>query len=217
MFATLLAGCGALEPASPALLERVQDEVEAPRYVRRRATVRLESSRLSGTFRAILIARRGVTPAARLQLFPAVGAKVLDLAIAPDTITGMLVGAPPFEHQRGDSAPRHLLAFLAASLLEELAPITAGRVRGARGDELHLAGVLEGTRVAVEFDAAGAVARRSYALRGVRWTESIDTSVGAASEREFRGRDFLWTLREVEESELADAPDAALFRLELAP
>lgn len=211
------AGCRGLAEAGPEVLAQVRALDVVEDAVRRRASVELEASGLLGTYTGAVVLRAGERPAARLQLLPSVGSKLLDLAVDDERISGYFPAAGVrVDHLRADGAPpRHVLSFLAASLLEQVVPLE-GRVLGvlrksAEGTELSATGALEGVRLRVRLDPDGRVVGRTYRLRRVTWTETL-----AANGRSFRGRGFGWTMTGVEEDAIPFPADT-LFRLELPP
>jgi hypothetical protein len=217
----LLIGCRALQPAPRGLLQRIA-EIDASRSptFRRQGEVRIESSKVSGTFTALLVAQRGDAPRARLQLLPDLGGKVLDLAISECRIAGYFPQARegvdvPLED--AERAPRHLLVFMAITLLEELTPLSP-RVLGAerRGElfALTLAPALEGASVEALVDKDGFVSERRYRFRHVGWTETRLGGGAEAREVVLEGEDFLLVVRPGA-SDPADDLDDSLFKLEL--
>lgn len=212
----LLCGCTTFGPPDPAVLaDVVTDRTEAD-TIRRRARLELEGEHLSGTFTAVLIARRGRAASARLQVLPEVGGKLLDLVVTPERVVGYVpMAGLAIDHARGAGpVPRHLLVFVAASLLEDLTPLTRERVLGSRprrdgGHELQVAGALGEGRVTVELDPSGAILGRAFRLRGARWRE-VRTPDG----RRFVAPGLEWRLGDVRRETLAGVP-AGLFDLEL--
>ncbi|HVS18538.1 MAG TPA: hypothetical protein VMT18_08055, partial [Planctomycetota bacterium] len=171
-----LAGCVSFAPLSAELAERLAEQAQPCSPFRQRAQVEMEGY---GLFEAVLVAD-GASSRARLQLLPEVGGKMLDLAIAPERIDGYMppagIALTHVRHARL-APPRHLLAFIAASVLEAITPITSERVLGERaiagGSELHLRPALEGLEVTAQVDKEGRLLAREYRLRGVRWRERI--------------------------------------------
>jgi hypothetical protein len=155
----------------------------------------VDSPRFSGLFEAVLAARPGGAARARLQLFPDVGGKVLDLVATPRRIAGFF---PPthesFEAELplADGAPRHLLFFMGVTLLELFTPVTPGRVRGARADggawEVELEPAVAGGRVRAWIDPAGAVLRRAFRYGGVAWVATADRIEGGPFRMTAEGR-----------------------------
>jgi len=212
----LLGGCATFGPPDPAVLaDALADRPEAG-AIRRRARLDLEGEHLSGRFTAVLVAWRGPEPSARLQVLPEVGGKLLDLVVTPERVAGYVpMAGLAVDHARGEGpVPRHLLGFVAASLLEDLTLLSRGRVLGSRprpggGHELLVAGALEGCRVTVELDPSGAILGRTFRLRGVGWRE-VRTPDG----RRFVAPGLEWRLGDVTRETLAEVPDR-LFDLQL--
>lgn len=210
-------GCRGLSEPGPEVQRQVRELSVPDGSVRRRANVELEASGLLGKYVGAAVLRAGEEPAARLQLLPNVGSKLLDLAVNGDRISGYFPAAGVrVDHARsGGAPPRHVLSFLAASLLEQVVPLE-GRVLGViREDEggalLRAEGALEGVALRVRLDGQGRVVERRYKLRQVSWTETIE-----GGSRAFRGRGFAWTMTDIEEAGIPAPPDA-LFQLELPP
>ena len=148
-------------------------------------------------------------------MFGDLGGKLFDMAALPTRFVGYFPhaeigiesGPETTEH------PRHLISFMAASLLEASTPITMDRVLAARVDEsgtweLQLDPVMEGVRVTAKLTREGELTERGYELRGVKWTELI------GSERVFRGGGFELTLTNEETASLDSIPEGA-FELSL--
>lgn len=211
----LQTGCASFGPPSTELAAQLREHAPPPAPARQRALVEVEGERFAGTFDAVLI-WDGTRSSARLQLLPEVGGKVLDLAITPARIVGYL---PPagiaLEHALAgpQPPPRHVLTFIAASVLEVGTPITPERVLGERasegGRELSLRPVFPGLELHARVDLQGRLVSRAYRLRGVRWQERI-----GPGQRIFEARGVRWILSERPVEAIA-APPAALFELEL--
>lgn len=173
--------------------------------VRRKLRVTIECPWLNGEFTGLLAARTGPAPQVRLQLFPDVGGKVLDLLARPDRIsahlpkTGESVDAEP-------GASSHPLVFMGVTLLEHLAPIR-DRVNGVRheGDDLwyRVHPVAPGAQVTLLLVPAR-VARRRFAWpSGAQWEEEIREDGGTVVKGE--GFDLRVTL--LQSSTEAELPD----------
>lgn len=150
-----------------------------------RFEIELSSPGLTGTFDALC----AVTPAgARLQLFPDVGGKVLDLTIGADRIEADMAGSRYEAHQPLDRAEPHLALALALVVAELLAPVGADRVRGERratdGVELSLVPALGSGTVTVMLTAAGVI--RSYTM-SLGWIELTVRADGCIEGRGCRG------------------------------
>jgi hypothetical protein len=131
MLCATLAGCASFGPLSAELSGKLAATAAPLAPSRRRAQIDMQGQ---GFFEAVLVTD-GTGTRARLQLLPEVGGKLLDLAITPERIAGYM---PPagisLLHLRDahQAPPRHLLAFVAASVLEVVSPLTPERVRGER-------------------------------------------------------------------------------------
>lgn len=130
---SLLGACQSFRPMTDAERAAFRPILQEP--VRVRAHVTIDSDRLRGGFDALLVADPD-GPKVRLQLFPDVGEKVLDLIARPDRFVGRLAG------ERIDVAPENArpdaLSLFAFTLLELFAPVTADRVAGVRGTAFRL-------------------------------------------------------------------------------
>ncbi len=156
------------------LVSRSADSIES----RRAGEVTLESDHLSGVFQVALAVRSGPEPRLRMQLFPDLGGKLLDLAASTERIVGYFpqvrngvsVGALDEE-----KAPRHILVFMGLTLLEASCPVTTDRVLSLRdsdeGLELVLQSSWPGLSVRAFLDGSGKVIERRYSFRGARWKD----------------------------------------------
>lgn len=200
----LLVACRAPAPPRPDF----DVAVEAPGAVRSIARVRVESERLAGSFQAVLVRRSGPDPAVRLQLFPDLGGKLLDLGATGRRVWGSFPQAGialDWRRASGERAPRHLLTFLALSLLEEERAPSAEDLRAARwtGESwaVALAPLWPGVRVVALYTRDGHPLGREYRLGGVRWSQRGSPPV-------FRGRDFLFQVESVEREALTEVSEA---------
>lgn len=128
--------------------------------------------------------------AIRLQMFPDVGGKVLDLTVRKNAIDALMAGesyraAAPF-----DAAKPHLALVLAVILAELQCPILPERVMGERFGangflEVKLAPVLRGGRVIAEARQDGKIHCYRFRFGGLDFSLASDgTFVG----RGFTGR-----------------------------
>lgn len=125
--ALVAAGCRGFSPPGDGVLQRLSPmpiAVVPPRF-----ELELGSPALTGTFDAVFAAG---AEGFRLQLFPDVGGKILDLEVSRDRICAEMPGdsyvaVPPF-----DAARPHLALVLAAVFAELLAPVDASRALGER-------------------------------------------------------------------------------------
>ncbi len=135
----LATGCASFAPPTPELLQQLPDL--AGRNLRATLAVHAELPQLSGVFEGVLVVRPAPYPSIRLQLYPDIGGKVLDIAANAAGVT-IYTESPPrtwsFEEGR---PPRELLlpVLLAVTLQEHFAPLRP-RLEGARRsapDRLH--------------------------------------------------------------------------------
>ena len=169
-------------------------DLRSQEFERKQGRVRLESPYLSGTYSIALIRRRGDDPAVRLQLYPELGGRVLDLSATASSFAGLI---PPADvavawESGAGKQPRHFFTCLAASLMEEGRALSSERALGAApGPEktwrVQLTPAFEGLEVVARFDPYGVIDRMEYSLRGVEW---IEEPRRADRERRFVGLDF---------------------------
>jgi len=221
--ALLAAGCTTWHvPTSTqfALVSRTQRGIERPTRLRIRLDV--ESSWLSGQFEGVVVAGPG--PEVRLQLFPDLGGKAVDLLATPKRIIGY------FPHLREGidvrlpkEARPHPLSFLGLHLLERAAPsqaITGWRIldgstaASATRMEIRLNSVVEGATVILVLHKhePEVAERRLRWMYGVEWTERPDGENGYLIEAP--GARF--RLKILERTELEAIPTGA-FELTLPP
>ncbi len=210
-------GCRSFEPPTTELakLLPVASPDVAGSLHRHSLRIAIESKALSGEFEAVAATRAAPAAAGRLQLFGDLGGKLFDMAAHPESFVGYFPHAEigvAFDASE-DELPRHLIGFMAASLLEASTPITFERVRAARslddgGWELNLHPMMGGIEVIARLSPTGELLERLYEVRGVHWTESI------GRERVFRGGDFYLTLSD-EVSSVIDSIPTDAFELEL--
>jgi hypothetical protein len=164
----LASSCACWEPVDAATAARVRPMALAG-IVPGRCELELATPGLAGTFDAV-VARDG--EAVRLQLFPEVGGKVLDLRLDASGVTADLGGvayraAPPL-----DQAAPHLALVLALAVGELGAPVTPDRVvgvcrRGGVVTEVELAAVGALPAVVATLAADGAITGYAWRLHGV--------------------------------------------------
>jgi len=124
----LLAGCRGFAPASAEAKSWVRPMELAESMPAEQFVVEIESAHLAGIYDALLVAEGGVV---RMQLFPDVGGKVLDLTVAAAHISCELPDAsyraePPY------AAAEPHLALVFAAIFAELRSPPAARVIGER-------------------------------------------------------------------------------------
>lgn len=209
----VLAGCAAVDgPPPPALLARLAQPA-APAARVSAGTLELDGAGLRGTFEArVAVRARGGARDVRLQLFPDIGGKLLDVVATPAAIHGRFPQAGrAVDHDAGAATPPSLLLLVGLTLLELETPITAVRVLGARsrgdGWDVRLEPAMPGLSVRAWLDAAGDPVQHALGWRGAHWL--VDHAA-----RTIRGPGFVarFDVRETVERAL---PDAA-FQLEPA-
>ena len=172
--AALLVGCQGFAPADPATVAALRPMPLAA-IVPGRCELELHSPGLSGTFDAV-IARDG--DAVRLQLFPDVGGKVLDLRVDASGIVVDFAGQPYEARAPLASAPPHLALALAALVGELASPVAAERVAGQRprdgATEVQLQGGLVGLPVVARLGADGAITAYAWRVRGFAFGLTAD-------------------------------------------
>jgi hypothetical protein len=140
-----------------------------------RLALDVESESFSGRFEGVLLAARRPVPRLRIQLFPDVGPKAVDLWAAPDRIAGYFGGTKEgVDCALPGEAALHPLSLMGATLLDHLAPLDAARLEGSRksgeGWELATTSVVPGMSAVVGLDPVrGPVRRRFRWLHGVSW------------------------------------------------
>jgi hypothetical protein len=135
------------------------------RLVPGRFVLELATPGLTGVFDGVC----AVDAAAfRVQLFPDVGGKVLDVAVGADAVTAELPGSRYEARAPLDDAPPHLALAVAALFAELLAPVDAARVLGERDAagqiEVELRPALGSGRVEAQLAPSGAVVRYRITL-----------------------------------------------------
>ncbi len=135
----------------------------------------LRSPGLSGVFDAVCaIGGDGL----RLQLFPDVGGKVLDVVVGGDVITAHLAGRRYEARAPLDQAAPHPALLLAAVVAELAAPVVPARVRGERlgagRTEVDLVPALGAGSVRATLAPSGAVAAYSFQLAGMSFVLHAD-------------------------------------------
>jgi hypothetical protein len=176
-----LGGCRTFFPPTPELVANL-DARAADQTGDLRATgrVRVESDVLRGEFLAAVAWSRGDRPRIRVQWFPELGGKVLDLLATPERIAGAL----PATDQRLDihpdapAAAYQPLLLMGLSVLESCLLVTPERVLDARpldqGFELRLRSVRRWLRLRAKVDDQGNVRQLDFDHLGARWSERRD-------------------------------------------
>lgn len=172
--AAALAGCQGFAPADPATAAAVRPMPLAV-IVPGRCELELQSPGLSGTFDAV-VARDG--DGVRLQLFPDVGGKVLDLRVGADGVTADFAGQPYRATAPLADAPPHLALALAAVVGELASPVRPERVAGVRrradATEVQLQGGCVGLPVVAQVAADGAITAYTWRLQGFAFSLAAD-------------------------------------------
>lgn len=128
--------------------------------------------------------------AIRLQLFPDVGGKVLDLTVRKNAIDASMAGERYRAIAPFDTAQPHLALVLAVMLAELHGPIVAGRVIGERYGadgllEVKLVPVLSGGRVIAEVRQEGEIGCYRFRFGALSFSLASD---GTFAGRGFHGR-----------------------------
>lgn len=170
----LLAGCASFAAPRPETLAKVRPMPLAS-LVPGRFEVELVSPGLTGTFDAVCAVSGS---GARMQWFPDVGGKVLDLKVGADSVVADLPGHHYEARAPLDVAEPHLGLVFAMVLAELLAPIAPARVQGERvhdgATELRLLPALGGGTVTARLAADGAIDRYRLQLGWIDCTLSAD-------------------------------------------
>lgn len=178
VLAALLGGCVSFAPPRAETLARLAPMALA-RIVPGRFELELASPGLTGVFDGVcaLEAR-----ALRVQLFPDVGGKVLDVTVGEQTVRGELPGSVYEAQAPLDSAEPHLALVVALLFAELAAPLAPERVLGERGApgadgegiEVALQPALGSGRVTARLGPSGAVVGYRLALGRIELTLDAD-------------------------------------------
>jgi hypothetical protein len=166
----LLGACRGFGPPRAETLARLRPHPAAEWCRSGRFVVELASPGLSGVFDAVAAS---TDEGLRVQLFPDVGGKVLDLLASPAGITASMPGHRYEAASPLDEAPVHLALVLAPLFAELLALPTPARVQGERtrpegGAELRLTPWLGAGEVVATTGADGAIDGYRLGLSRVR-------------------------------------------------
>lgn len=183
----ILVACQGFAPAQPQTLQRLRAMSLSEQIPCERFVLEIESPYLAGVFEVLCVV---AADSVRVQLFPDVGGKVMDLSFGAAAITAEMPGQsyraePPF-----DAASPHLALLLAAMLGELRAPVVADRVLGERlqgngRSAVQLLPALGAGTVIAELAEDGRVA--SYRIR-LAHMDCLLTDDGAFSGPGFAGR-----------------------------
>lgn len=182
----LLAACAGYTTPRPETLAAIAP-MPLARVVPGRCELELASPGLTGTFDVVV----AVAPASfRVQVFPDVGGKVLDVTVGERTVVADLAGRRYEATAPLDRAEPHLALVLAALFGELLAPVRGERVLGERdagdgGVEVELRPSLGSGRVEALLGPGGAVERYRIGLGWIGFELAAD---GAFRGSGFRGR-----------------------------
>jgi hypothetical protein len=120
----------------------------------------------------------------RVQLFPDVGGKVLDVVVGAAAVTGEMPGSRYEARAPLEGAPPHLALAVAALFAELLAPVDAARVLGERdiggAVEVELRPALGSGRVEALLASSGAVARYRITLGWIDLVLDADGRIDGA-------------------------------------
>lgn len=176
----MLAACSSFAPPTPATLQALSANAVTPRPRQERVVVDLETPGLAGEFTGALQVVPATPVLVRLQLFPEVGGKLLDLRVDGDTIAGDFADGPPYRCGLpvGPATGPHPCLVLAVVLCEAFTPVVPARVTGERagrdGLELRLVPAVGGGEVEVVVDAARRPLRWHCRYCGLRFTFTRD-------------------------------------------
>lgn len=174
-------GCYSYQPPTAAQrqLLRTRDQTEAGQstYERREIQLRADGPIFAGQFDGFWVGQRRPVPRLRLQLFPDVGSKVLDLVVGPDElIVGLSPASDPYRRSlgSGSDAIERPLTLLALTLQRHWAGLRDRDVVGSRnvedGHVLRLVPLPSGISIDVKVDRAMQVQQWRFCYRGFDWT-----------------------------------------------
>ena len=175
-FVMLAAACSGFHPPTAEALKALKPMLIAEQLPRNQFVVELESSFLSGVFDAVCLLDGDDI---RLQLFPDVGGKVLDLDVSADGIRAVMPGASYQASRPLDRASPHLALVLAMMLAEVYTPPLAHRVNGERVTsngriQLSLEPALGSGFVVVTLTHGGRIQNYRMELGQMEWILSAD-------------------------------------------
>jgi hypothetical protein len=173
----LLTGCTPFVAPTTETLAKVRP-IALAGLVPGRFEVEIESPGLTGTFDAVCaVFDHGV----RMQWFPDVGGKVLDLHVGGDSVVADMPGHRYEAKAPLDAAEPHLGLVFAMVLAELLAPVTPERVQGERTNdgatELRLLPALGAGVVTARLAGDGSIASYHLQLGWIDCTLSADGSL----------------------------------------
>ena len=182
----LVVGCRGFRPATDATRALVKPMELAAKVPSEQFVVELESPFITGVYDALCVVDQQTL---RVQLFPDVGGKVLDVTIGPLQITAEMPGSSYRANAPFAAAEPHLALGLAA-MLGELRTAIRGRVLGERvgshgAIEVQLVPALGSGTVVAELAEDGRVQCYRIGLGVLQFTLNAD---GSFEGRGFAGR-----------------------------
>jgi len=216
VLALLAPGCMFSRPTSE-VLEKVDALPARPSYLRVKNKVSLTSGWMSGRFTGVMAIRGGESPAVRLQCFPDLGGKALDVLATPARMAGVVVQLNQgCDLAMPTSETPNPVTMMGASMLEFHAPVTRDRVLGQRAADggwwLALKPVVAGVRIMVWLGPDGRITKKRVYWNGAGWDEGWETDdvyVFKAPGVEMRV--------EQAEAKVVDSLPASLFELTVPP
>lgn len=203
-------GCHRYIPLTPAQAKQLQENEAAAKapYVRRKLLVDSNSEQLPGQFEGVFIGQREPQIRYRLQLFPDLGPKVLDMAIdAQHLIVTNSPKEPAYQQVFGENAPtiKRPLTLFAVSLYRHFGGLRQGDVIGSRSIEggyiLRLKPHASGIESYAEVDPALRLKKWRFNYRGFSWELDVGPPVRLIAD------DTAIELRFSEEEGLDKLPD----------
>lgn len=176
LLALVLAACQGWEPLDAAALRALPES--PPAALACDGTVEVDTPALRGLFTARLVARCERPARVRLQLFPDLGGKVLDVALDAERVRGVIPQAGLRVDRPFTALDQpNLLVLIALTLRAELTPLLPGRIDGMRRKSTRLelrTREPDCGMVVVHVFEHGGLRRRELAWRGLRWSIVCD-------------------------------------------
>ena len=178
-------GCVRFVKPSPELLSVLRNAPPPPGpCVRAKVKVTIDSPWIAGTFDGVIVARTGTSPLIRMQLFPELGPKALDLVASPMRVTGYL----PHKDQGADhslpleSRPTPIDG-LGVTLVEHFTHLGEDRALSMRetdyGWTIKVHPVIKELEVKVRITREGRVLSRNFKHSWlVRWDQEVHADGG---------------------------------------
>lgn len=212
LLAVLTVGCRTgFAPPSPELMQSLHRRGTSIARGRAEPWVTLRSEHVSGEFQGVLVATRtGGRTKVRMQLFPDLGGKILDVLASSDRLWGSVPGGGlELDTPLPEVAPRGFLTFVALTLLENQDPFFDVRVKGERktstGHEVEFESTWPGLEVIADIDSSGLLTARHYRYRNVAWHEQVESD----TTRVITGDGFHMRIEKIQWEHDPDLPDAA--------